>query len=82
MKKARIALASIALFAVVGGAVAFQANAGERSARGARIYLATTLNAPATITTLNRTISTTGVATYATTSFNQPGQLTLTTVLN
>ena len=52
MKKARIILSAVALFAVVGGAFAFKAY------RGSVIFTNTTTTLPCTIPVLNRTLTT------------------------
>jgi hypothetical protein len=47
MKQARLALAAIAIFAVVGGAVAFKANASKTAFRGAFLYSTAIAGQPA-----------------------------------
>ncbi|MBW8683043.1 hypothetical protein [Chitinophaga rhizophila] len=68
MKKAKFALATIAMFAVVGGAFAFKA-----ARLNQRIYYATTANQPATLTISSATLAPgsqyLGTA-YATTSYS------------
>ncbi|SHM83764.1 hypothetical protein [Chitinophaga sp. CF418] len=70
MKKAKLALVAIALFAVAGGAFAFKVKRASD-----KVYITTVAGARATSTILGATTLTTGdlLGTgYITTQFNQP----------
>jgi hypothetical protein len=73
MKRARIALTAIAVFAVVGGAVAFK--------QSKRIYVPTVAGGPCTSTILNRitTAPGQGLQTTATDVFGAACVVTFTT---
>lgn len=72
MKKAKIMLAGIAMFAVIGGTIAVKAS--KRSTD--KVYTTSTATGRGVNLLPGTTISTTGQLTYATTVFNQPVILT------
>ncbi|PWS32202.1 hypothetical protein [Pedobacter paludis] len=74
MKKAKILLTGMAVFAVVGGVMATRAN------RGAIIYCTNQPNLTATSTVLNKRLTAVGaVTTYCTAVYSAPAPSTFTT---